>query len=139
MSKLIRFGISMNQDLLEKFDRSISRKGYGNRSEAIRDLIRDDLVEMEWESGDEEVAGTITLVYDHHVKGLSYVLLETQHHYHDLILTSSHVHLDHNNCLEVLIVKGKAADAKKAAETLISTKGVKHGKLTIASTGRGLS
>ncbi len=139
MTKLIRFGISMNEDLLEKFDKIIDRKGYGNRSEAIRDLIRDELVEKEWQSEDEEVAGTITLVYDHHVKGLSHLLLETQHDYHDLILTSTHVHLDHNNCLEVLIVKGRASEAKKTAEKLISIKGVKHGKLTITSTGRNLS
>lgn len=139
MAKLIRFGISMNADLLEKFDRIVARKGYSNRSEAIRDLIRDELVETEWESEEAEVAGTITLVYDHHIKGLSHLLLEQQHEYHDLILTSTHVHLDHHNCLEVLIVKGKAAEAKKVAEKLISIKGVKHGKLTIASTGRGLS
>jgi CopG family transcriptional regulator, nickel-responsive regulator len=139
MAKLIRFGISMSADLLEKFDRIVARKGYSNRSEAIRDLIRDELVETEWESEEAEVAGTITLVYDHHIKGLSHLLLEQQHEYHDLILTSTHVHLDHHNCLEVLIVKGKAAEAKKVAEKLISIKGVKHGKLTIASTGRGLS
>lgn len=139
MAKLIRFGISMNADLLEKFDRIVARKGYSNRSEAIRDLIRDELVETEWESEEAEVAGTITLVYGHHIKGLSHLLLEQQHEYHDLILTSTHVHLDHHNCLEVLIVKGKAAEAKKVAEKLISIKGVKHGKLTIASTGRGLS
>lgn len=139
MAKLIRFGISMNADLLEKFDRIVARKGYSNRSEAIRDLIRDELVETEWESEEAEVAGTITLVFDHHIKGLSHLLLEQQHEYHDLILTSTHVHLDHHNCLEVLIVKGKAAEAKKVAEKLISIKGVKHGKLTIASTGRGLS
>ncbi len=139
MSKLIRFGISINEDLLEKFDKIVSRKGYGNRSEAIRDLIRDELVEKEWQSGDEEVAGTITLVYDHHVKGLTPLLLETQHDFHNLILTSTHVHLDHNNCLEVLIIKGKASEAKKIADKLITIKGVKHGKLTITSTGRSLS
>jgi CopG family transcriptional regulator, nickel-responsive regulator len=139
MSKLIRFGISMQEALLEKFDAIIDRKGYSNRSEAIRDLIRDELVEKEWQSDDEEVAGTITLIYDHHIKGLSPLLLETQHDYHHLILSSTHVHLDHNNCLEVLIIKGKAAEAKKTAEKLISIKGVKHGKLTITSTGRGLT
>ncbi len=139
MTKLIRFGISMPEDLLEKFDGIVARKGYSNRSEAIRDLIRDELVEEEWESGEEEVTGTITLVYDHHIKGLSHLLLEQQHEYHDLILTSTHVHLDHHNCLEVLIIKGRASEAKKVAEKLISIKGVKHGKLTIASTGRGLS
>ncbi len=138
MTKLIRFGISMHEDLLQKFDGIVARKGYSNRSEAIRDLIRDELVEKEWETEGEEVAGTITLVYDHHSKGLSHMLLEQQHEYHDLILTSTHVHLDHHNCLEVLIIKGRAAEAKKVAEKLISIKGVKHGKLTFASTGRGL-
>lgn len=139
MSKLIRFGISMQEALLEKFDAIIERKGYSNRSEAIRDLIRDELVEKEWQSDHEEVAGTITLIYDHHIKGLAPLLLEEQHHYHHLILSSTHVHLDHNNCLEVLIIKGKAAEAKRTAEKLISIKGVKHGKLTITSTGRGLT
>ncbi len=138
MTKLIRFGISMHEDLLQKFDGIVARKGYSNRSEAIRDLIRDELVEKEWETEGEEVAGTITLVYDHHSKGLSHMLLEQQHEYHDLIMTSTHVHLDHHNCLEVLIIKGRAAEAKKVAEKLISIKGVKHGKLTFASTGRGL-
>jgi len=138
VTKLIRFGISMHEDLLQKFDGIVARKGYSNRSEAIRDLIRDELVEKEWETEGEEVAGTITLVYDHHSKGLSHMLLEQQHEYHDLIMTSTHVHLDHHNCLEVLIIKGRAAEAKKVAEKLISIKGVKHGKLTFASTGRGL-
>jgi CopG family transcriptional regulator, nickel-responsive regulator len=139
MAKLVRFGISMPEDLLEKFDGIAARRGYSNRSEAIRDLIRDRLVEEEWASEEEEVAGTITLVYDHHIKGLSPLLLEQQHEFHDLILTSTHVHLDHHNCLEVLIIRGRAADAKKVAEKLISLKGIKHGRLTIASTGRGLS
>ncbi len=139
MSKLIRFGISMNEGLLEKFDNIIARKGYSNRSEAIRDLIRDELVEKGWESEDEDVAGTITLVYDHHIKGLAHVLLELQHDFHELILTSTHVHLDHHNCLEVLIIKGKASEAKMVAEKLISVKGVKHGKLTITSTGENIT
>ncbi len=138
MSKLIRFGISMDESLLKQFDRLITQKGYSNRSEAIRDLIRDELVENEWENENTEVAGTITLVYDHHVKGLSHLLMEMQHDYHHIISTTTHVHLDHHNCLENLIIKGNAAEAKKIAEKLISVKGVKHGKLTITSTGRTL-
>ncbi len=138
MSKLIRFGISMNEQLLEKFDRLIVQKGYNNRSEAIRDLIRSQLVELEWTDEDQEVAGTITLVYDHHVKGLSDLLTDLQHDFHDLILSTMHVHLDHFNCLEVLVIQGKAGDAKKVAEKLISIKGVKHGKLSITSTGKNI-
>ncbi len=138
MSKLTRFGISMSESLLQQFDKMINRKGYKNRSEAIRDLIRNELVEESWQSEDEEVAGTITLVFDHHVKGLSSLLTELQHDYHQLILTTTHVHLDHNNCLEVLVVKGRAGDAKGVAEKLISIKGIKHGRLTITSTGSSL-
>ncbi len=138
MSKLIRFGISMNEQLLEKFDRQIVKKGYNNRSEAIRDLIRDQLVQLEWDNEDQEVAGTVTLVYDHHVRGLTNVLTEIQHDFHDLALSTMHVHLDHHNCLEVLVLKGKASDARKLAEKLISIKGVKHGQLSITSTGKNL-
>ena len=138
MSKLIRFGISMNEQLLEKFDRQIVKKGYNNRSEAVRDLIRNQLVQLEWENEDQEVAGTVTLVYDHHVRGLTNVLTEIQHDFHNLALSTMHVHLDHYNCLEVLVVKGKASEARKLAEKLISIKGVKHGQLSITSTGKNL-
>lgn len=138
MSKLIRFGISMNEQLLEKFDRQIVKKGYNNRSEAVRDLIRNQLVQLEWENEDQEVAGTVTLVYDHHVRGLTNILTEIQHDFHNLALSTMHVHLDHYNCLEVLVVKGKASDARKLAEKLISIKGVKHGQLSITSTGKNL-
>ena len=93
---------------------------------------------MEWESGDEEVAGTITLVYDHHVRGLSNLLLEVQHDYHDLILSTMHLHLDHHNCLEVLAIQGATKDIREISERLISIKGVKHGQLTITSTGKNL-
>ncbi|PKM83746.1 MAG: nickel-responsive transcriptional regulator NikR [Firmicutes bacterium HGW-Firmicutes-13] len=139
MSNLIRFGISMNEQLLDKFDKLIVQKGYNNRSEAIRDLIRNQLVELEWADEDQEVAGTITLIFDHHVRGLSDLLTDLQHDFHNLILSTMHVHLDHYNCLEVLVVKGKAADAKKVAEKLISIKGIKHGQLSITSTGENLT
>ncbi|RJX29245.1 MAG: nickel-responsive transcriptional regulator NikR [Dethiobacter sp.] len=138
MSDLIRFGVSINESLLESFDRLIVQKGYHNRSEAIRDLIRNQLVEMEWGKEDEEVAGTVTLIYDHHVRGLSDLLLELQHNYHHLILSTMHMHLDHHNCLEVLAVKGMAREVRQIAERLISVKGVKHGRLTITSTGKNL-
>lgn len=135
---LSRFGVSMDEALLSSFDRLIARKGYANRSEAIRDLIRDCLVEEEWQSGEGEVAGTITIVYDHHTNGLSKILNELQHDYHQLIVSTMHVHLDHHHCLEVLVVKGRPQEARTVAERLISVKGVKHGKLSITSTGKAL-
>lgn len=139
MSDLVRFGVSISKNLLEKFDHLISQKGYSNRSEAIRDLIRNQMVELEWERDEEEVAGTVTIIYDHHVRGLSELLLQLQHDFHSSILSTMHLHLDHHNCLEVLAVKGKAREIRNIAERLISVKGVKHGKLTITSTGKNLS
>ena len=138
MSELVRFGISMNEQLLDKFDKKIVSQVYANRSEAIRDLIRNRLVEFSWEDDKQEVAGTITLVYDHHVRGLGSLLTELQHESHDLFLSTMHVHLDHHNCLEVLVVKGQAGRVQLTADRLIGTRGVKHGKLTITSTGREL-
>ncbi len=138
MSELIRFGVSINENLLERFDKLIFLKGYNNRSEALRDLIRNQLVELEWEKEEEEVAGTVTLIYDHHVKGLSDHLMELQHGYHHLILSTMHFHLDHHNCLEVLAVKGPAGEVRSVAESLISVKGVKHGRLTITTTGKNI-
>ena len=139
LSKLVRFGISISQDLLERFDRLIGEKGYTNRSEAIRDLIRDRLVEEDWAGEGTEVAGTITLVYDHHVRGLSELLLELQHRYHHLIVSTMHVHLAHDHCLEVLLIKGPAAETREVAGRLLGVKGVKHGKLTVTTTGRELN
>jgi CopG family nickel-responsive transcriptional regulator len=113
----------------------ISRKGYTNRSEAFRDLIRDELVAKQWESPESNVVGTVTLVYDHHVRLLNEKLTDMQHDHHRMVLSTLHVHLDHDNCLEVLVVKGKARQVEKLAESLISTKGVKHGRLTITTSG----
>ncbi len=138
MSKLQRFGISIEEDLLKRFDEEIVKKGYQNRSEAIRDLIRNHLVELEWKDDKEEVAGTITLVYDHHTRGLADLLTELQHSYHQLILSTMHVHLDHHNCLEILVIKGKVKEANEVANQLLSVKGVLHGKLTVTSTGKKL-
>ncbi|MFA5867050.1 MAG: nickel-responsive transcriptional regulator NikR [Actinomycetota bacterium] len=138
MAKTVRFGVAMDDDLLWKFDRVVDRKGYENRSEAIRDLIRNLLVEEEWAAGDEETVGTITLVYDHHVHDLQDTLTDLQHNLHEDIISSVHVHLDAHNCLEVLIVKGKSGDIKAAADRLIGTKGVKHGRLTMTTTGKEL-
>ncbi len=136
MADLVRFGVSIPDDLLEKFDKLISQQGYTNRSEAIRDLIRDRLVEDQWSGVDMEVVGTVTVVYNHEQSELAQKLTHIQHRAHDLIVSSIHVHLDEHNCLEVLIMKGSSDEVKKAGETLISTRGVKHGKITMTTTGR---
>jgi CopG family transcriptional regulator, nickel-responsive regulator len=138
MGETIRFGISIDDGLLERFDRLVTEKGYINRSEAIRDLIRDALVEQTWEAGNEETVGTVTLVYDHHVHDLADRLTDIQHDHHDRIISTLHVHLDHHNCLEVLIVRGQAGQIKAIADSLIGVKGVKHGKLVMTTTGREL-
>ena len=138
MSELARIGVAIDSDLLEKFDVLIGQRGYTNRSEAFRDLVREELVRKRWDEGEAEVVGTVTLVYDHHVRLLSEKLNALQHDHHQNILSTIHVHLDHDNCLEVLIVKGKGKDVRKIADALISTKGVKHGRLTVTTTGAGL-
>ena len=138
MSELSRIGVAIDSDLLEQFDRLIAQRGYTNRSEAFRDLIRDELVEKAWESPESNVVGTVTLVYDHHVRLLNEKLTDLQHDYHRAILSTLHVHLDHDHCLEVLVVRGKAAEVEQIAGALISTKGVKHGRLTITTSGAGL-
>lgn len=138
MSELARIGVAIDSDLLDKFDSLIAKRGYANRSEAFRDLIRDELVQKSWESPESSVVGTVTLVYDHHVRMLSERLTDLQHEYHRSILSTLHVHLDHDNCLEVLVVRGKAGVVQKIADTLISTKGVKHGRLTLTTSGAEL-
>jgi CopG family transcriptional regulator, nickel-responsive regulator len=137
MDELIRFGVSLDRRLLEEFDRHIRRRRYTNRSEALRDLIRNNLVGEEWDENKETV-GTITFVYDHHVRDLTSKLTDIQHDHHGHILSGMHVHLDHNHCLEVLVVKGKGTDIKKVADALVSVKGVKHGKLTMTTTAKSL-
>ena|SRR5437588_2659639 len=138
MADLSRIGVAIDSDLLKKFDELIAIRGYSNRSEAFRDLIRAELVEESWQAPDKQVVGTVTLVYNHHVRLLNEKLTEFQHaHFHN-VLSALHVHLDHDNCLEVLVVRGKASSVKAIADTLISTKGVKHGRLTITSTGADL-
>ena len=138
MSGLSRIGVAIDTDLLKKFDRLIAQRKYTNRSEAFRDLIRDELVEKTWESPDSDVVGTVTLVYDHHVRMLNEKLTDIQHDHHHVILSTLHVHLDHDHCLEVLVVRGKSDEVRHVADTLISTKGVKHGRLTITSSGAEL-
>ncbi len=133
-----RFGISLESSLLKRFDSLIRKKGYASRSEAIRDLIRDSLVTEEWESYKTEAVGTITLVYSHDTRELNDNLNDLQHQYHQLVKSTMHIHLDGHNCLEVIVVKGKAKDIKAVADRLIGTKGVKHGKLTVTTTGKRL-
>jgi len=133
-----RFGISLDEILLKRFDDLIRKKGYSNRSEAIRDLIRDALVLEEWEGSTGETVGTITLVYSHEKRELPDLLTRLQHLYHNLIISSMHIHLDEHNCLELIAVRGKARDIKKIADRLIGAKGVKHGKLSLTTTGKRL-
>ncbi len=138
MTDLARFGISIDARLLKAFDDLIARKGYGNRSEAIRDLIRGALVEEQWANEDTQTVGTVTLVYDHHTRDLSDKLTEHQHSHHDAIVSALHVHLDAHHCLEVVVVKGRAREVRRLADELIGTKGVKHGKLVTSTTGEDL-
>jgi CopG family nickel-responsive transcriptional regulator len=135
---ITRFGVSLDTILLKQFDSLLKKKGYANRSEAIRDLIRDSLVTEEWESFSTETVGTITLVYSHDTRELTDNLTDLQHHYHSAIISAMHIHLDEHNCLEVIVVKGRAKDIKAVADRLIGTKGVKHGKLSVTTTGKHL-
>lgn len=137
MSELVRFGVSLEKRLLDKFDSSIKERNYLNRSEAIRDLIRNDLVRKEWRE-EEEVAGAITIIYDHHRRELLNKITGIQHDYQNLIMATQHIHLSHENCLEIVAVKGKPADVQKLANTLNALKGIKHVTLSMSSTGEGI-
>jgi CopG family nickel-responsive transcriptional regulator len=138
MADLSRIGVAISGDLLAKFDKLIAGRGYTNRSEAFRDLIRNELVQEVWKSSGSEVFGTVTLVYDHHARLVTDKLRELQHQYHAAVLSALHVHLDHNNCLEVILVRGKAPMVQKLSNALIATRGVKHGRLTITTSGHHL-
>lgn len=138
MADLTRFGISIDERLLTQFDEVISNKGYVNRSEAIRDLIRSTLVEEEWADDNQQTVATVTLVFDHHTRDLSDKLTEHQHSHHQEIISTLHVHLDHHHCLEVVVIKGPASRVKRIADELIGTKGVKHGKLVATTTGENI-
>jgi CopG family nickel-responsive transcriptional regulator len=131
MGILSRIGIALDSELLKRFDRSIARRGYTNRSEAFRDLIRDRLVTEQTAAPDAIVVGTVTLIYDHHASGITEKLTEVQHEHHELVVSTSHAHLDHDSCLEVLIVHGKSAKVEKFADLLIGLKGVQHGRLVM--------
>lgn len=132
--KTIRFGVSLPQDLIESFDEHIRNKNYPNRSEAIRDLIRKDLISEEIIKG-EDILGVLHILYDHHKRELSDKLTAVQHDHHDLIISSTHVHLDHDNCLEVILLKGNAAKITALSNQIIATKGVNDGKLYLTSKG----
>ncbi|MBU0711408.1 nickel-responsive transcriptional regulator NikR [bacterium] len=138
MDALKRFGISLPAGLLNRFDREITEKGYQNRSEAFRDLIRQYLVKRDLDKN-EEIVGVLSLVYDHHVPSLSNHLNDLQHNYHEHILSNTHIHLDHQNCLEVIILKGRYSDVKRLSDRIIGTRGVKHGDLSFTSTGKNLT
>ena len=134
----MRFSISLPGSLAKQLDRMAAQKGYDNRSLAVADMIRAHLVEHQQQFGDKEIAGTITLLYDHHKQHVQAALTDIQHDHHEVILAVLHVHLDHHNCMEVLAVRGKAAIVKRIADERIAANGVKHGKLTVTSTGKDL-
>ncbi len=133
MGVLSRIGVALDSDLLANFDRFISEQGYTNRSEAFRDLIRDRLVGATLENPKARVVGTVTIIYDHHSRLLPEKLMNIQHDHHNLIISTTHVHLDHHACLEVLLLKGEAREVQKLADLLIGTKGVQHGRLVMSS------
>jgi len=125
-----RFGVSMPGDLLRDFDRAIEDAGYANRSEAVRDIARDFLVRRQWDLPDGEVVGTITLIYDHHVPSVEPKLTDLQHEAEATVVCSTHVHLNHHNCIEVIVVRGAGASIRRLADEMISLRGVKHGELS---------
>jgi CopG family nickel-responsive transcriptional regulator len=132
MSRVARFSVSIEPELLEKFNSMLEEKGYANRSEAVRDLIREKIVEEKWKKGGN-VIGSLTLVYDHEVRGVADKLTDLQHVYSENVVSSMHVHLSERSCMEILVIKGDAAVVKKISEELLSSRGVKHGKLVVTS------
>jgi CopG family nickel-responsive transcriptional regulator len=139
MSKhpLVRFGVSIPETLCRQFDTHIKNKQYTNRSEAIRDLIRKELIQNEI-IHDKEVVGVLNILYNHHYQELNEKLTHVQHQYSEIVLSSMHIHLDHNNCIEVILMKGNSQKIRRIAEKLIAIKGVKHGNLNLTSTGKSL-
>lgn len=131
-TELTRFGISMDKQLLQQFDSLIKKQHYRNRSEAIRDLVRDAIVRQSWEEDEQVVAGSILLFYNHHHPDVPLELTTIQHDLHNEVLATTHFHIDHDHCLEIIVVKGKAVDLRRLSDRLISLKGVKYGKFTVA-------
>lgn len=140
MSELVRFSIAMPAELLMQFDNLVARRGLAkNRSEVIRDLVRDSLVDEEWEDPSAEIVGTLTLVYDHHSSDLQRKIDTIQHTHFDRIVSSMHVHLDSHNCLEVIVMRGSSKIIRGIADSILGVKGVKHGRLTTTTTGKYLT
>ena len=131
MQRITRFGVSIEPELLTTFDTIIKKKGYANRSEAIRDLIRKHLITEKHKNPNETAIGTLTMIYDHHTGMLTNKLLDLQHDHHKEILSTTHIHIDHHNCLEVLVLKGKTGDIQTLADHIKALKGIKHGELVI--------
>jgi CopG family nickel-responsive transcriptional regulator len=129
--KITRFGVSIEPELIKKFDKKIKEEGYTNRSEAIRDLIRKDLIIKKIKNPNMSAIGTLTMIYDHHEGNLTDKLLDIQHHHHQEILSTTHIHIDSNNCLEVLVLKGKVSNIIKLSDKIKSLKGIKHGELVV--------
>ena len=137
MSELFRFGVSLEKGLLDKFDQLIKERNYTNRSEAFRDLIRQELVKKQWQQN-KEIAGAITFIYDHHQRELLNKITDVQHNLQKVIISTQHIHLDHNNCLEIIAIRGNPKVAQKLTDSLKSIKGVKHATLSMSSTGKGI-
>ena len=137
MPSLVRFGVSLENDLLRKFDLLLKGRNYTNRSEAIRDLIRQELVKKQWQE-DKEIAGAITMIYDHHKREVVNKLMDIQHGFGEVIISTQHIHLDHHNCIEIIAVRGRPKAAEELADKLKAVKWVKHATLSMSSTGRGI-
>ena len=131
-STLKRFGVSMDGGLLRRFDHLVKMKGYENRSEAVRDLVREAIVQQLWEDEEQIIAGSILLFYDHHQRSLFEEMTIIQHSMHHLILATTHFHLNHDNCLELIVVKGKVKEIQELSNRLTSLKGVSYGNFTVA-------
>ncbi|MFW6140900.1 MAG: nickel-responsive transcriptional regulator NikR [Acidobacteriota bacterium] len=138
MAKVTRFGVSLESQLLTQFDALLKKSGYKNRSEAIRDLIRDRLVKQEWEESDKEIIGILSLVYNHEKREVTEILNHIQHQHIEAIISSTHIHLDSHNCLEVIILRGKSRIIEKISNQLQSTRNVKHGDLIKTTIGKDL-
>jgi CopG family nickel-responsive transcriptional regulator len=139
MSELVRFSVAIPEDLLMQFDNLVARRGLAkNRSEVIRDLIRDALVDEEWDDPFQEIVGTLTVVFNHHASDLQNKLDQIQHAHHERIISAMHIHLDAHNCLEVIVLRGRSDEIRRIAESILGVKGVKHGRLTATTTGRYL-
>ncbi|MFH1877692.1 MAG: nickel-responsive transcriptional regulator NikR [Candidatus Omnitrophota bacterium] len=137
MPEIFRFGVSLPKDLVDKFDSLIKEKKYTNRSKALGDLIRQELVEKEWQEG-KEIAGALTLIYNHHRREILNKITDIQHDFQKVIISTQHIHLDHDNCLEIVAIKGSPAEAVKLKDSLKAIRGVKHATLSMSSTGSGI-